>query len=273
VRALCRALGVSASGFYAWRSRPASSRAQTDQRLRVHLRACHAASRGTYGSPRLHRDLQDLGLRVGRRRVIRLMRTDQLRGRIRRRFQATTSSDPAAAPAPNLVAQAFGASRRNEIWAADMTALPTTEGWIYLAVLLDLWSRKVVGWAVGASLETDLVLAAWQTAVTRRRAVPRIHHSDRGSQYTSARYQAVLRRDGVRCSMSRRGNCYDNAVVESFFRTLKTEIADRPSWPTRRAAEAAVADYIERFYNPRRRHSTLNYQSPAQFERRRTAAA
>jgi putative transposase len=273
VRALCRALGVSPSGFYAARCRPASPRQRTDQQLRVHLRACHTASRGTYGSPRLQRDLRALGWRVGRHRVMRLMRAEQLRGRMRRRFRGTTTPDPAATPAPNLVAQDFTVTRRNQVWAADITALPTTEGWLYLAVLLDLWSRKVVGWAVDPTLETRLVVAAWQMAVTRRRAVPRVHHSDRGTQYTSARYQAALRQHGVRCSMSRRGNCYDNAVVESFFRTLKTEIAARATWPTRRAATTAVADYIDNFYNSRRRHSTINYQSPAAFERRRRTAA
>ena len=210
---------------------------------------------------------------MGRHRVMRLMRAEQLRGRVRRRFQITTTSDPTAAPARNLLAQKFAPAHRNLVWAADITALPTAEGWLYLAVVLDLWSRKVVGWAIDATLETNLVLAAWQGAVYRRRATPHLHHSDRGAQYTSARYQQALRRHRVRCSMSRRGNCYDNAVVESFFRTLKVELMDRGAWPTRQHAADAVADYIERFYNPRRRHSTLNYLSPDEFERgHRTAA-
>jgi putative transposase len=203
---------------------------------------------------------------------MRLMRAEQLRGRRRRRFRVTTTTDPTATPAPNHVARRFTRRHLNHVWVGDITALPTAEGWLYLAVLLDLCSRKIVGWAVDATLETALVLTAWRQAVARRGQAPQIHHSDRGTQYTSAAYQAALRQHRVRCSMSRRGNCYDNAVVESFFRTLKVEIAERAVWPTRRAAADAVGDYIERFYNPRRRHSTLNYQSPAEFERRLAVA-
>jgi len=274
VRTLCRTLGVSASGFYAWAGRPRSVRAQRDQRLRVEIRAAHAASRGTYGSPRVYQALRQTGVRIGRNRIIRLMRAEQLVGRAPRRFRVTTAVDPTATAAPNRLGQRFTIATLNDVWAGDITALPTQDGWLYLAVLLDLCSRRVVGWAVAATLETRLVLAAWQHAVTRRGGGPRLHHSDRGCQYTSATYQAALRAHGTGCSMSRTGNCYDNAVVESFFRTLKADVAgDRPAWPTRHDAAHAIADYIERFYNPVRLHSTLGYRSPVQFEAEHRVAA
>jgi putative transposase len=272
VRTLCRALGVSASGFYASQQRAPSARARTDGRLRLHLRAAHRASGGTYGSPRLCQTLQQSGERVGRNRVIRLMRTEQLRGRPRRRFMRTTAADPAARPAANLLNQRFTTAGPNRVWAADITALPTRDGWLYLAVLLDLYSRRVVGWATGATLETSLALDAWHRAVARRRRAPALHHSDRGCQYTSAAYQRALAQHDVRCSMSRRGNCYDNAVVESFFRTLKLDLADRP-YASREDTSRRIGDYIEGFYNTRRLHSTLDYRSPAQFERDHPDAA
>ena len=271
VRAMCRALGVSPSGFYAWQRRPECARLQTDRRLRLELRVAHAESGGSYGSPRLQRALLARGHQVGRRRVRRLMRAEHLRGRPRRRFRATTVVDPTAGAAQNHLAQRFTTRRRNEVWVADITALPTRQGWLYLAVQLDLYSRRIVGWALDTTLETRLVMTAWDRAVARRGTAPRMHHSDRGVQYTSAAYQAALRRHGVRCSMSGRGNCYDNAVVESFFRTLKVDL-DYRVWPTRAEAARAVAAYIDGFYNTRRLHSTLNYRSPAQFEQRlRTA--
>jgi transposase InsO family protein len=273
VRALCRALGVSASGYYAWHSRPESARTQADRRLRVEIRAVHAASRGRYGSPRIHQALHQAGRGVGRHRVMRLMRAEQLAGRGRHYRRPTTTVDARAALAPNTLAQRFAVPRLNHVWAADITALPTTEGWLYLAVLLDLCSRRVVGWAADAAPDTRLVLTAWTQALTRRGHAPRLHHSDRGCQYTSAAYQHALRAYGVRCSMSRRGNCYDNAMVESFFRTLKVELVEGALWPTRRTATDAVADYIERFYNPQRLHSSLNYRSPSAFERARRVAA
>jgi putative transposase len=198
------------------------------------------------------------------------MRTEHLCGRPRRRFRVTTQSDPTAAPAPNRLNQVFQARKPNAVWTGDITAIPTGQGWLYLAVLLDLYSRRVVGWAVRPTLDTELVCAAWHMAVARRQ--PRrglMHHSDRGSQYTSERYQALLRAQGVTCSMSRAGNCFDNAPTESFFRTLKVEIDDGHGqcyWPTRRAATGAIAEFIERFYNTERLHSSLNYRSPARFE-------
>lgn len=272
VRTLCRTLDVSVSGYYAWVARPESGRQRTDRRLRAYIRAAHAQSRGTYGSPRVRVDLQTAGFPVGRRRVMRLMRAEGLQGRPVRRFRGTTVSDPDAAPAANHLNRHFRPTAPNAVWAADITALSTAEGWLYLAVLIDLYSRRVVGWALAASLETRLVLAAWQQAVARRGQGPRLHHSDRGSQYTSAAYQAALQARGTQCSMSRPGNCYDNAVVESFFRTLKQDL-HIAAWPTRRDATTAVADYIERFYNPRRLHSTLGYRSPIQFETQSRVAA
>jgi putative transposase len=267
MRVLCRTLGVSASGFYAWHARPApSTRAREDAVLRGYLRGAHGASRGAYGSPRLQQALHQAGHPVGRNRVIRLMRLDGLRGRPRRRFRVTTVADPIAQPAANLLARGFTVAAPNRVWAADITAIPTRDGWLYLAVLLDLWSRRVVGWALRPTLETNLVCAALQLAVARRawrRGL--LHHSDRGAQYTSDRYQALLRTYGFACSMSRPGNCYDNAPVESFFRSLKTELG-LPTQVTYRQATTAIADYIERFYNRERLHSTLHYQSPATFE-------
>ena len=272
VRTLCRTLDVSASGFYAWQQRPPSVRRSRDCRLRLQLRAAHAASGGTYGSPRLQRDLQQQGERVGRHRVMRLMRAEHLIGRPRKRFRVTTETDRTVTPAPNHLAQVFTAPRPNAVWAADITAIPTAEGWLYLAVLLDLYSRRIVGWAAQPTLETALVLTAWQRALARRRQPPDLHHSDRGCQYTSAAYQRALATHGVRCSMSRRGNCYDNAVVESFFRTLKLDVGPRVP-RTRADAIHRISAYIDGFYNTRRLHSTLGYRSPVQFEREHARAA
>jgi transposase InsO family protein len=270
---MCTVLGVSASGYYAWHGRPViTPHVRANRALRTRIRLIHAESRGRYGSPRIHRALRAAGECVGRNRVIRAMRAEQLRGRPRRRFRVTTEADPTARSAPNRLNQVFAAPAPNRIWTADITALPTAEGWLYLAVLLDLYSRRIVGWAIRASLETELVCAAWRMAIARR-APGRdlIHHSDRGCQYTSDRYQALLRAHRVICSMSRRGNCFDNAPTESFFRTLKVEL-DETVWPTRQAAVRAVSDFIEDFYNTRRLHSTLDYQTPAAFEARQAVA-
>ena len=271
---MCDVLEVSPSGYYAWRGRPlVTPQVRADRGLRARIRAIHAESRGRYGSPRIHAVLQQAGQHVGRKRVIRLMQREHLRGRSPRRFHLTTQADPMAAPAPNHLAQAFKVEALNEVWAADITALATQEGWLYLAVLLDLCSRRIVGWAVDRRLETSLVLEAWHRALARRGTAPRLHHSDRGSQYTSGVFQTELQRHGVQCSMSRRANCWDNAPVESFFRTLKTEVADRPVWRTQRDAAPAVAAYIDGFYNRQRLHSALGYRSPAAFESARRAAA
>ncbi len=255
------------SGFYAAQRRPVSARGTLDTALRQRLRVEHAAAHYRYGSPRLHQRLQAAGYTVGRNRVIRLMRAEGLRACRRPRVRHTTQSGHAQPVAPNRLAGAFTAARPNTVWAADLTYLETADGWLYLAVILDLYARRVVGWATGTTLATALPLAALRRALAHRRPAPGLlHHSDRGVQYASAAYQAVLARHGLRCSMSRRGNCYDNAVVESFFSSLKQELGVA-RWPSRDAAAQAVADYIERFYNPERLHSTLAYQSPVTFER------
>src|SRR5262245_52339234 len=274
IRVLARVLGVTPSGFYAWRGRPLlSPQVRRNETLRRRIRLIHADSRGTYGSPRILRALREDGERVGRNRIIRVMRTERLAGKPRRSFRVTTTqADPAAAPAPNRLARQFRVEGPNRVWAGDLTAVPTAQGWLYLAVLLDLWSRRVVGWAVRATLETEVVIAAWHLAVGRRQGTPQLHHSDRGCQYTSDTYQRLLARHGVVCSMSRRGDCWDNAPVESFFRTLKVELVPDTLWPTRAIAAAAVHDYIERFYNTHRLHSSLGYQSPARFELRAQVA-
>jgi len=267
VRTMCRVLHVSPSGYYAWYGRPLiTPRVRANAALRRRLRVVHAASRGTYGSPRLQRALRDAGIRVGRNRVIRLMRVEHLAGCPRPRFRVTTDPDPSAVAWPNLLRRRFAIPAPNRVWAADITALSTREGWLYLAVLLDLYSRRVVGWAVRPTLASDVALAALQLALGRRHPPDGLlHHSDRGTQYTSVAYQRLLQRHRMRCSMSRPGNCYDNAPTESFFHTLKNEISDR-SWSSRRVATQALADYIERFYNRQRLHSTLDYRSPARFE-------
>jgi transposase InsO family protein len=268
VRVLCRALEVSPSGYYAARQRPPSPRAQADTAVLRRLHVAHAESRGTYGRPRLRRALRAAGLRVGDRRVRRLMRVGGIVARGRRRYRVTTDRAHQAPIAPNTLARGFAVAQPNRVWAADITALWTTEGWLYLAVLLDLASRRVVGSATADTMTTPLPLAALRQALARR-AIRRgvLHHSDRGAQYASAPYQAVLRQYGLRVSMSRTGNCWDNSVVESFFSTLKTEL--HPArWATRAEARAALADYIDRFYNVRRLHSTLGYRSPADFEAR-----
>ena len=272
IRVLCRALGVSPSGYYAAQQRPPSRRAQRDTTVLRRLHVLHAESRRTYGRPRLLRALRAEGIRVGDRRVRRLMRVGALVARGRRRYRVTTDSRHAGPFARNQLARAFAVARPNRVWAGDITAVWTAEGWLYLAVLLDLASRRVVGWAAQDTMETDLPLAALQQALERRR-VRRglLHHSDRGVQYASTRYQHRLRQHGIRVSMSRKGNCWDNSVVESFFSTLKTELAPN-TWPTRTAARGAIADYIDRFYNVRRLHSTLAYRSPADFEARFKAA-
>jgi putative transposase len=259
-------LGVSPSGYYAWQARPAATAGQRrDRLLRVHLAAVHARRRGTYGSPRLHRALRAAGHRVGRNRVMRLMRVDRLVGKPRRRFRVTTLANPQATPAVNQLNRAFAVATPNRVWGADITSIPTRDGWLYLAVVLDLGSRRIVGWATRPTLETDLVVAALQLALGRRRAAPQLHHSDQGSQYTSDRYRQLLHAHGVQASISRPGNCYDNAPVESFFHTLKHEIGEI-AWSSRRAATQGLADYIEHFYNRERLHSALDFRSPAAFE-------
>ena len=265
----CRVLAVSRAGYYAWVRRGVSVRTQADIDLTATIRQVHAQSRATDGAPRVHAELAACGVRVGRKRVARLMRAAGLAGcRRRRRGVRTTGADPAATPAPNLVARDFHPPALNRLWVGDITSIPTDEGWLYLAALLDACSRRVVGWAMADHLGTDLALDALTMALTRRRpaAGELVHHTDRGCQYTADRYQAVLAAHGVTCSMSRTRDCYDNAMAESFFATLKTELIHQETWPTRRAARHAIFEWIEGFSNRQRRHSALGSLSPAAFE-------
>lgn len=269
VARLCKVLGVSQSGYFAWKDRPASRRQGDDVTLLAHVRSAFSLSGGTYGSPRMTRELQDDGFAVGRRRTARLMRENGLHARQRRRFKRTTDSRHSWPVAPNIIDQDFAAGRPDEKWGADISYVWTREGWLYLAVVIDLFARRVVGWAVGDRLHRNLALAALRRALTMRRpSKGLIHHSDRGSQYCSIDYQSELRRSGIFISMSGRGNCYDNAMVETFFKTLKSELVWRTTFLTRGDAERAIARYIDGFYNPIRRHSALDFLSPAQFERR-----
>jgi putative transposase len=265
---LCRALGVSTSGFYDWQRHQPSARARTDAALVDHIREIHAASRCTYGAPRVHAELRAIGARVGKKRVARLMRTIGLAGRCPKRFRRTTirSSVPAVEP-PDLVRRDFRPTAPNAMWVSDITYVRTWEGWLYLAVILDAFSRRVVGWALADHLRTELASDALNMALTTRKPRPGlIHHSDRGGQYLSAVYLGQLATYGIRSSVGRPGTCFDNAAAESFFATLKTELLHRAVWPTRQHARTAIFHYVEGFYNRLRRHSTLNYQSPDAFE-------
>ena len=269
VATLCRMLDVARSGLYAFAGRGESQRTKENRALLVHLRDAHAQSRGTYGSPRLQRELRDRGFLVGRNRVARLMKLDDMKARHRRRFVRTTVVDPGLAIAGNLLDRRFVVMEPNRFWVADITYIPTMQGWLYLAVVLDLYSRRIVGWATSATIDRQLVLAALAQAIEQRKPSPGlVHHSDQGCQYASWDYQKTLREQQIICSMSRRANCWDNAVVESFFSTLKTELVQRSTFTTHAQARSALFDYVETFYNARRRHSTLGYLSPAEFERR-----
>ena len=265
---LCSVLGVSRAGFYATQGRPVAARRQEDQQLAVHVAAAHAASRRRYGSPRVHRELQAHGHEVGRHRVARLMREQGLRAREKRRFQRTTDSQHGLPVAENVLDRQFTVPTPNTAWVSDITYLWTREGWLYLVVILDLFSRRVVGWALHDRITRQLALDALTMALRHRQ--PRgglVHHSDRGSQYASTDYQALLAAHGIVCSMSRRANCWDNAVAESFFSTLKIELAHEADWATQTEARTDVSEYIEIFYNTQRRHSALGYVSPVAFER------
>jgi putative transposase len=265
---LCRCLRVTRSGFYAWQDRPESARAKRDRHLKVLVHASFAASKGRYGSPRIHRDLrEDHQERVSRKRVIRLMQEEQLQARVRKRFTCTTDSDHPHPVAANLLDRQFTADEPNQRWVGDTTEFKIGErGKLYLAAILDLFSRFCVGWAVSAVNDRHLTLHALERALKRRGPeAGLLHHSDRGSTYASEDYQDVLEGHGLTCSMSRTGDCYDNAVMEAFFSTVKTELADR--FESCGDAKMQLFDYIEVFYNQRRRHSTIGYVSPAAFER------
>jgi transposase InsO family protein len=265
---LCEVLEVSRSGFYAWKARKPSARAMQDARLAVAIVAAHKASKRRYGSPRIHRALRQRGVRLGKKRVERLMRGAGLVTKQKRRFRRTTDSAHDRPIAPNLLARNFEPEAPNVAWAGDVTYVATDEGWAYLAVLLDLFSRRVVGWAMSATNDTELALAALRSAVERRRVplVSLVQHTDRGSPYASADYRAALAEHGMIASMSRKADCWDNAVSESFFATLRAELVDDERFPTRGAAEAIIGSYIEDFYNLQRLHSHLDYVSPIEFE-------
>jgi putative transposase len=267
---MCRRLGVSKAGYYAWQERPMAQRAVADGRLSKLIHQIHAGSRGTYGAPRIHAELADEhGIRCGRKRVARLMRIAKLRGVCRRRRVRTTRRDDQAQVSDDLVQRQFNATEPNALWIADITYLPTWQGFLYLAVIIDTYSRRVVGWSMANHLRTELVLDALEMALWNRRPGPGlIHHSDHGCQYTSLAFGRRCREAGIAASMGSVGDCFDNAMCESFFASLECELIDRNRWRTHSEARMAVFDYIECFYNPRRRHSALGYLSPAQFERR-----
>ena len=274
VAAMCRVFGVSRQGYYAFANRPPSARVRADLELCKEIQAIFADSRQVYGSPRVLRELRARGFRVGKARVERAMRGMGLTPPSPRKHVRTTKSDPAHPVAPNELARDFAATRPNERWVTDVTYVWTDEGWAYLAVILDLFSRAVVGWALDATLATSLPLAALDSAVIRRRPqAGLLHHSDRGCQYTSTEYREVLADLRVTVSMSRKGNCWDNAVAESFFSTLKKELVSRRSWATRDELRSAVFEYIEVFYNRRRLHSSLGYRTPIAAERQYGQAA
>jgi putative transposase len=269
---LCRCLRVTRSGFYAWHGRPESARAKRDRQLKVLVHASFAASKGRYGSPRIHRDLLEDQERVSRKRVIRLMQEERLKARVRKRFKCTTMSDHDQPVAANLLDRQFTADAPNQRWVGDTTEFVIGEnGKLYLAAILDLFSRFVVGWAVSAVNDRHLTIQALEIALKRRGPdAGLLHHSDQGCTYASEDYQTLLNARRITCSMSRRGNCHDNAVMEAFFSSLKSELADR--FESCGDAKMALFDYIEVFYNQRRRHSTIGYVSPAAFERQARAA-
>jgi putative transposase len=272
----CRLLGVSTSGFYEWRGRTPSARAQADAELTVSIAEIHRISRGTYGAPRVHAELRlGRGLRIGRKRVERLMRDAGLAGVYRRRIRGGTVRDPAADPHPDLVRRQFTAGGPDRLWCMDVTQHRTGEGWVYCAVVVDAFSRRVVGWSIADHLRAELVCDALDMARWRRRPETgqTVAHSDHGSQYTSWAFGQRLRTAGLLGSMGTIGDCFDNSMVESFFGTLQLELLDRQTWATRQELASAIFEYIEAWYNPHRRHSTIGMLSPVQFEREHTTHA
>ena len=269
----CRVLGVSPSGYYAWLSRPRSARCVIDEALLERIRAIHRESRGTYGAPRIHAELVDEGWRIGRKRVARLMREAGLFGVSRRKWISTTQRRPDARPAPDLVARDFTADRPDQLYVADITYVPTWAGFLFLAVVLDACTRRVVGWAMANHLRTEIVLDALNMALHQRQPSNVIHHSDQGTQYTSISFGRRCKQAGVRPSMGSVGDCYDNAMCESFFATLECELIDRTTFRTHAEAKLAIFEFIEGWYNPHRRHSSIDYLSPINYEKRMIATA
>ncbi len=267
IERMCALMNVSVSGFYAWRRRGPSKRQLDDMVLLAHIRSQFELSNGTYGSPRMHAELKEDGFAAGRHRVARLMRDNCLKALQKRRYKKTTDSSHGGPVAANLLDQDFACHEPDQKWGADISYIWTAEGWLYLAIVLDLYSRRIVGWATSDRLKKDLALRALRQAIIMRRPPPGlIHHSDRGSQYCSDDYQRLLKTKDIVPSMSGKGNCYDNAMVETVFKTIKSELIWRASFQTRWQATNALGRYIDGFYNPRRRHSALGYKSPASFE-------
>jgi putative transposase len=267
VKIMCRVLNVSTSGYYAWCQRQPSARTQADQTLSKRIHEIHEKSKGTYGAPRIHAELaDDDGLHVGRKRVARLMQAEGLQGVSRRKAPRTTQRKSGARPAPDLVQRDFSAKAPNCLWVADITYIATWTGWLYLAVVVDAWSRKVVGWAMSTHLQTALVMDALRMAIQQRHPEDVIHHSDQGSQYTSLAFGQRCRDAGVRPSMGSVGDCFDNALCESFFATLECELLDRSIFHNQAEARQAVFEFIEGWYNPHRRHSAIDYLSPNRYE-------
>ncbi len=268
VATLCRILGISTSGYYAWLNRPPSARAQSDARLSERIRALHQRSRGSYGVPRILEDLQEEGEQVNHKRVARLMRSAGLVGISRRKGFKTTVRDRDARPAPDRVQRCFTAERPDRLWVADITYVPTLAGFLFLAVVMDVFSRRIVGWAMATHLRTELILDALNMAIYQRRPQDVIHHSDQGTQYTSIAFGARCKEAGIRPSMGSVGDCFDNAMCESFFATLECELLDRSRFETQAEAKMAIFEFIEGWYNPHRRHSSIGYLSPVNYERR-----
>jgi putative transposase len=273
VATMCRVLGVSPSGYYAWRTRPPSRRAEANAVLQERIREIHETSEGTYGAPRIHADLADAGERIGRKRIARLLREAGLEGVSRRKRKGLTRRDPAADSAPDLIDRDFTATGPDQLWVADITYVPTWAGFLYLAVVLDAWSRRIVGWAMATHLRTELVLDALNMAVWQRRPDAVIHHSDHGCQYTSLAFGKRCEEVGIRPSMGSVGDRYDNALCESFFATLECELLDRRRFRTQAEARMAIFRHFEAWYNPHRRHSALGQRSPINFERSHPIAA
>lgn len=266
VRMMCRAMSVSRSGYYDWASRPESTRAQRHQALTEKIRYFHQVSRETYGSPRIRKDLLESGEQVGKNTVALLMQRAGIVPKTIRKFRVTTDSRKTV-PAPNRLEQQFTAAQPNERWVSDITFIPTREGWLYLAVIIDLYSRAVIGWAMHKRMKTELVVDTLKMALMRRKIrSPLLLHSDQGSQYAAADYRMMLATNGIECSMSRKGNCWDNAVAESFFHTLKTELVHHEDYHSRTEAKASIFEYIEVFYNRQRRHSHIGQVAPMIFE-------
>ena len=270
---MCRLLEVSPSGYYAWRARPMSTRAREDLVLSAQLERAHTASHGTYGAPRLHAELAADGVSVGKKRVARLMRAASLVGISPRKWTTTTVRDASSRPSDDLVKRDFTATGPDQLWVADITYVPTSTGFLYLAVVLDVWSRRIVGWAMANTLHTEVVLEAFNMAVAQRQPRSVVHHSDHGCQYTSLVFGQRCKEAGVRPSMGSVGDAYDNAMCESFFGTLECELLDRRHFRSQVEARMAVFQYLEGFYNPRRRHSALDYHSPIDYERKHAVAA